>query len=171
MTPVRTVIAFAVWLPMSFVGCRQEPREQGVPVSTAGAPIREAAPTGATGAPSAPALPAPTDATGWVGQWLGPPCGARPYSRVIELAKGGAVNGEDLVSPCPPDTPCAWSGIIPFGGTWKLDGQRVTLDLRESHDPGPGAQPLALPSELIWDGGPIANEAGSRCAYRPRPRP
>jgi hypothetical protein len=74
--------------------------------------------------------------------------------------------GQDLVSPCPANVACVWSGIIPFEGTWKLEGDRVTLELRETAYET--MKHPALPTELTWAGAPVGVESGVPCTYRAR---
>lgn len=89
--------------------------------------------------PPAPA-PAPGDAAPTVqtllgeakgihflGDWTSAPCGGRGYARNLRFEEDGTYAGVDLVSPCPPDVACAWSGLLGFTGVWKQEGEKLHL--------------------------------------------
>ena len=133
--------------------------------------------------PAAPDNPEPEISAGLVsftGTWSSSECGARSYPREVTLVAGGTYNGRDLVSPCPPNARCVWSGVVTFGGTWRQDGAVVGLS-EERVDQGQLAK--ARPSELHFD--PITTrlyeqDGQGRCYYesgsaqptlRPVPRP
>jgi hypothetical protein len=143
------------------------------PTNAQGPTSATASPTGQSPAPSTASPttepdigPPPSGEAGWIGEWISPRCGDRKYSRILKLEKGGVARGSDFVSPCPENVACVWSGIIPFEGSWKLEGDRVTLELRETayetmkHPP--------LPTELTWAGAPVGVESGVQCPYRAR---
>lgn len=156
----RHVIAASIVSSAMLSGCRGEGRKAPLPEATT-------TPTSTTATPSPPptaGAPAPKDEWGWAGRWINDKCGKREYRRVIELMSGGTVRGEDLVSPCPPNVACVWSGIVPFEGTWKLVGSKVVLELKKTAYETMDLPPL--PTELTWSGAPSAEENGVRCHYR-----
>lgn len=106
--------------------------------------------------------PAPADKL--EGTWRSDACGARKYRRVLKLEAGGAFEATDLVSPCPPQVACVWSGIVDRKGKWKLEGAAVRLTV-EGEDPKAGS-PLATP--LGWAGG-LLTEGDGACPYTPQP--
>jgi hypothetical protein len=77
------------------------------------------------------------------------------------------VTGIDAVSPCPPKVVCAWSGIVHWEGSWKLEDGRASLVLAKPKS-GP---PLNLPAQLEWDGAPVEVQGGARCLYTRAPQP
>lgn len=108
--------------------------------------------------PPAPEPTAPTvqtmlgEATGihFLGDWTAAACGGRGYARNLRFEEDGTYAGVDLVSPCPPDVACMWSGLVGYSGVWVQEGPK--LHLREI---GGGAQQgAAHPTEVT------ANEAG-----------
>ncbi len=80
--------------------------------------------------------------------WSSASCGERGYERRITLREDGTYKGVDLVSPCPPNARCVWSGVIHYSGTWVAEGEDAVLTESEADD-GPG---LARPARLRGDG-------------------
>jgi hypothetical protein len=79
------------------------------------------------------------------GTWESASCGERHYPRSITVMKGGGFTMTDLVAPCPPGAKCVWSGIVYYGGTWKIEGAALKLTYSE---PGEGKATLyAKPAE------------------------
>jgi len=98
-----------------------------------------------------------TDQTGPtpVGDWVAQPCGERDYVRHLRFGGGGerqTYEGRDLVSPCPPDAQCAWSGIVAFNGRWWGSEDGVGLDELKAAPPDMG-QPR--PKALTWKDGEL----------------
>jgi hypothetical protein len=72
---------------------------------------------------------------------------------------------EDLVSPCPPNVACVWSGIVNRRGTYARAGDAITLTV--SGTPPPQGQPL--PPTLVIDAAtraPAEDAGGTRCVYQ-----
>jgi hypothetical protein len=119
------------------------------------------------GPPAPPATtppPAGGDALG--GTWRSMACSARKYERRITFGADGTFTADDLVSPCPPNVACIWSGIVNRKGTYARSGDTVTLTV-----PGPAdtrAQPL--PASLTLDPASKAPTEratdGSVCLYQ-----
>jgi hypothetical protein len=82
-----------------------------------------------------------------VGTWSSPSCGKRTYARKIQFGLGGNFTGMDLVSPCPPDVVCFWSGIVHRKGTYSV--QESTIKLAVSEPRTAAGQPF--PTELVID--------------------
>ena len=100
-----------------------------------------------------------------LGTWTSPSCGSRRYERRLTLESGGRVRGEERVSPCPPNVPCVWSGVVPWQGTWRTEGDRIVITPDADAPRNPAA---TLPTELRWDTGASAiTEAasGTSCTY------
>ncbi|MCK6570521.1 hypothetical protein L6V77_05335, partial [Myxococcota bacterium] len=62
---------------------------------------------------------------------------------MLTLSADGTWQGQDRVSPCPPDATCMWSGIVEHRGTWQateLAGAvRLQIDQSQpSQAPGGG---------------------------------
>ncbi|NUP11738.1 MAG: hypothetical protein HOW73_37300 [Polyangiaceae bacterium] len=97
-----------------------------------------------------------------VGNWSSPECAERKYERKISLAADGSFASQDLVSPCPPNAKCVWSGIVDRKGTWSLTGEEVTLSATEQGKPAGSP----LPSKLQVDKGALVEVSGNtRCTY------
>jgi hypothetical protein len=108
---------------------------------------------------------APPKADGPAGPWTSPLCVNRTYARDLDLASDGSFKAKDLVSPCPPYATCMWSGIVDRKGTWKLEGDKVTLSFSE-----PSKQPgEPLPTSLQWSNGVLTEVQGAKlCHYSRR---
>ena len=111
-----------------------------------------------------------------VGSWISPACGRRTYVRQIEFNTDGKFAAQDLVSPCPPDVVCFWSGILHTLGTYEVRNETIELKLAQPRIGGGFPFPTTLeldpttgaPTELAPEGG--------RCVYSrgtatPPPRP
>lgn len=123
--------------------------------------------------PSPPETPEATPLTGtaptgpasvpaWLpGTWTSPACGERTWPREVDLQPDGAFSARDLVSPCPPGVRCIWSGIIDWQGTWRVEGDRVSLAVtpgRSPRSPTHVPQALGIPAEGVL-------EEASGCGY------
>jgi hypothetical protein len=114
------------------------------------APVPTVAPTTApTIAPTtAPTTPEPAPVADFKGGWSSLICGARNYERRLTLMENGTISGDELVSPCPPNAQCVWSGIVSWKGTWTAQGNDITLVAKAE---GTGAHLAQLPQQLHWD--------------------
>jgi len=121
-----------------------------------------------TVAASAPPIdPEPVDEV--AGRWAGPPCEYRDYYRQLELQTDGTFRATDLVSPCPADARCIWSGIVIRSGTWRLHGRRIDLHVEQDDRqarPLPGALQYFSGSQTLEEAVPGAS---ARCQYHPAP--
>ncbi|MBW2277971.1 MAG: hypothetical protein JRF63_10785, partial [Deltaproteobacteria bacterium] len=73
----------------------------------------------------------------------------------------------DSVAPCPPKARCVWSGIIRWSGTWDIDGELISLEIK----PAEGEKmPDTMPTEFVVLGRDplsIGERAGELvCPYR-----
>lgn len=123
-----------------------------------------------TTAPSSTATVAP-EGTGQAkvppaleGKWESPSCGSRKYPRVITFDKTGTFHADDLISPCPPNVDCVWSGIVSRQGKYAVSGTTITLTVEGPATSGPGALPF--PATLDLAPTPIEVVDGLRCGYR-----
>ena len=101
------------------------------------------------------------------GTWQSASCGARTYTRRLILHDSGSFEAFDLVSPCPPGAVCVWSGIIRWGGTWKLEPGRVVLSV-EAKDgaPLPEHRPGSLQVDTRREAPVLVEDAeGASCPY------
>lgn len=74
--------------------------------------------------------------------------------RQLTLHADGQFVAADLVSPCPPDVQCVWSGIVDNAGAWAKRGATLRLSWKEPIATWDG---LSYPAELVLDGcGPDA---------------
>ncbi len=140
-------------------GPRATDPDGGQPTATATVDVPPQPTTPTTSAPTA----APTAASGAAdpaGSWSSASCGKRTYVRELTLTGDGTFSARDLVSPCPPNAKCVWSGIVDRSGKWKLDGAKVLLTVEKGTEAKAGE---ALPSELAFEGG-VLSESG--CAYQ-----
>ena len=96
--------------------------------------------------------------------WHSAACEGRAYERQITFTDGhwAAV---DLVSPCPPDVVCVWSGIIDRTGTWTLDRKQLRLTVDDNAAEEPQASKFPMP-EHLWLGadGTLTEDEGN-CPY------
>ncbi len=96
------------------------------------------------------------------GTYESPHCGDRKYLREVTF---DATNftATDLVSPCPANVDCVWSGIVNRKGTYAVAGSRLELTM-ESETTGPGV--LAFPKFFMLSENAIVetSDAGS-CVY------
>ncbi len=110
-------------------------------------------------APSAPMIEYPA-------MYSSKACHARKYRRDIVLSAGGSFSAQDLISPCPPNARCVWSGIVNSKGRWSEDNTSVTLLRMGNEDP---AGPLTdFPKVLTRVGNDLvdASNATSPCRYK-----
>ncbi|MCB9761905.1 MAG: hypothetical protein H6739_18905 [Alphaproteobacteria bacterium] len=130
-----------------------------------------------TAPPPPPPLQDPiAEPGGVVSAWSSTACHDRQYERRITLNPDFTYVGEDLVSPCPPNARCVWSGIVHFTGTWAQTGATdpVTLTEEKTLD-GDKGQPR--PTELRWtdDGLLVEPHEAGPCVYakvvKPEPPP
>ena len=123
------------------------------------------APPGTTAPPSTTPGGTTTPDGSITGAWRSPSCGDRTYPREIQFAADGTFQSADLVSPCPPNVACVWSGIVNRKGTFTVAAGKITLTPTE---PG-GAQGRPLPTTLGIDpktGAPFEQTDGSpACTY------
>lgn len=135
------------------------PTQTAEPTATSPEPTTQ--PTSQPTTTTAPTASAPPANDGPAGSWTSASCGNRKYVRDLDLKSDGSFAAHDLVSPCPPDAKCVWSGIVDRKGTWKLEGDKVSLSFTDANkqagDP--------LPSSLGWSGGVL--KEGS-CNYSRR---
>jgi hypothetical protein len=85
----------------------------------------------------------PVDITG---AWENSSCGERQYPRKVSFNDKGTFTGLDEVAPCPPNAMCVWSGIISWGGTWKLEDRDIVIDIKPI---GGDKQPDSLPKGFV----------------------
>lgn len=101
-----------------------------------------------------------------VGTWSSPSCEKRTYARKIQFDLAGSFTGMDLVSPCPPDVFCFWSGIVHRKGTYTVEESTIKLAVSGPRTMSAG-QPF--PTELEID--PATNAPaettpdGGYCVY------
>lgn len=69
------------------------------------------------------------------GTWQSPSCGARKYARELTLGSDGTFSARDLVSPCPKDASCVWSGIVERKGTYTSSASWLTLTVSDAGKP------------------------------------
>jgi hypothetical protein len=115
-----------------------------------------------TATPTATATPGKEGSL--VGSWVSASCGGRAYPRQITFAEGGSFQGADLVSPCPPNVKCVWSGIINYQGRYTALGSSITLTV-QSAGTGPGGRPFPTSLELSASGAPVETSDGKSCTY------
>jgi hypothetical protein len=111
------------------------------PASTAGASAGASGPK----APTVPTLLGDVPGVAFVGDWTSPGCAGRTFARNLRFESDNSYAGVDLVSPCPPDTECVWSGLVGYAGIWKQEGNK--LQLREIGAPTAPGSPH--PTEVI----------------------
>jgi hypothetical protein len=105
--------------------------------------------------------------TALLGTWRSEACGERGYAREMVFIEGGSYVGFDLISPCPPDVACVWSGIVTFRGAWTVAGETVTL-AEEGVIGSAGAMGSPPPDTFAWpeNGDPIRSRGGEvTCVY------
>lgn len=104
-----------------------------------------------------------------LGAWQSERCGERGWVRALALEADGTWEGRDLVSPCPPDVTCIWSGIVEHEGTWQavepIGTAALTLAASQPVTPPGGA--MAPPSTLRRVDTGAMDDLG--CTYTPLP--
>ncbi len=157
------VIAMALIVFPGAKGCPPDPAEE----DAAEAAVEKAEPVEVAPASEEP-TPAPPKSV--VGTWASATCGERTYARELVFVEGGSYVRLDLVSPCPPDALCVWSGIVHFTGGWRLEGDRVRLIEEVQVGSGGPAGFTSRPEELVLDASTptlTAHVAGEDCVYTP----
>jgi hypothetical protein len=105
-----------------------------------------------------------------VGSWISPSCGERTYARKIQFNSDGTFGAQDLVSPCPPDVVCLWSGILYHRGSYEVLENKIRLQLSEPRSRVPA---WSFPTTLEIDpatGAPMEGSAdGELCVYTREP--
>ncbi len=143
---------------------------QTTPTASTGAPTSDISVPAPATTPPAPATSTPTAApesshqasvSPVVGGWSSPSCGDRKYTRTIRFDDKGGFAAQDLVSPCPPDAKCIWSGIVDRKGSYVAAGKQLKLTITNAPK-GPGA---AFPETLELSPGPTEKQGGVTCVY------
>ncbi|MFO0552658.1 MAG: hypothetical protein U0271_29980 [Polyangiaceae bacterium] len=131
--------------------------------ASASSPASATASTSATASASTSASP---EAQAVVGSWTNSLCGKRTYERILTFTKEGKFDARDLVSPCPKDRKCVWSGIVDRKGTWALEGETLALKLTDGTERGPGE---TFPLEFAFRKGALVEPPS--CEYTKRAAP
>jgi hypothetical protein len=101
-----------------------------------------------------------------IGSWRSPSCEKRTYERKLQFDKSESFEAQDLVSPCPPDVVCFWSGVVHRAGTYAVVDEKIKLVVREPRTSSLG-QPF--PTELVIDPATSApveiSPTGEACKY------
>jgi len=152
-----------IWTLFACGGGSSIPQPEAAPAEAA--PIVEAAAAPAAApvvaeeaAPAAPAAAAPS------GTWHSMSCGERAYARELTFDAGGTYTGKDLVSPCPPNARCIWSGVVTFSGTWVVEGPEVVLTETASDN----AAGVPRPARISYAGAPAEGACGYTSGIAPR---
>lgn len=111
--------------------------------------------------------PAPAAPRALVGKWMSLACGERTYPRTIDFAADATFHAEELISPCPQDVDCVWSGIIERDGTYVVADGRIALT--DTSEASAAAKPLPATLEIdASSGAPVElAQGGTRCTYAP----
>ncbi len=104
---------------------------------------------------SSPTLLGEVQGVAIVGDWTSPACGGRTYARNISFSSNQHYAAIDLVSPCPVDTTCVWSGLTAFAGLWELQGKKLRVQQVGVPDVPGGPRPVFF--EATSDGKLIEN--------------
>lgn len=151
------------------IGCSAQP--EGHPTSHATVTLPTAAATPATQpttaeATATPSTTSPAPGGTLTGTWSSAECGdKRKYPRKITFYPDGKFDAADLVSPCPPDARCVWSGIVNRSGTHASVGITVKLAIDAASNKG-GAP---FPESFFFEGGVLSEREGNvGCAYARR---
>lgn len=151
------------------LACASDPPPPSPLTAGDGAPVGNGAPAG----DGAPAAPIPADApkvdtmlgkvpgVKYIGEWTSTGCEGRTYARNLVFYEYGEYAGVDLVAPCPPGVPCAWSGLVAFAGIWKQDGTKLLL--REIGAPTAPGSPHPTEVQATTEGKLVENG----CEYSP----
>jgi len=150
-------------LALAFVaGCSHH-----TPAPTDGSEATETTiPTPPTDSGTAAATSAPPAGDGLAGAWTSPSCSKRTYPREITFDSNGIWSARDLVSPCPPNAKCVWSGIVDRSGKSKLEGTKVLLIPNEGSERSQAGSPF--PTEMSFDAGVLSepSDDGGSCHYK-----
>lgn len=137
----------------------------GEPPATANTPPAPPAPEpGPTAPQPTPTQQPPAGDASLAGTWSSASCGDRKYERILTIGADGTFSSKDMVSPCPPDAKCIWSGIVDRKGRYTRSGDSLTLTVE-----GPaGDKGKPLPPTLTIDkatGAPAEQAGGATCVY------
>ncbi|MCB9796165.1 MAG: hypothetical protein H6741_26000 [Alphaproteobacteria bacterium] len=130
-------------------------------------PVEPGPPGDPVGPPTPPPPPPPEpglEVVGVTGAYSSASCHDRAYERRITLNENFTYSGQDLVSPCPPDVTCIWSGIVNFSGTWAQEAGDILLT--EADAPN-GDKAMARPKRLTWTDGLLTEpHPDGDCVYK-----
>ncbi len=120
---------------MFFLACATTAVSQD-PAAVEVAPVEPAAdPATAT----VPTLLGDAPGVAFLGDWTSASCGGRDHARNVRFESDHTYAVIDLVSPCPPGTTCAWSGLVTFAGEWRQAGTKLNLRELGISAGGPGS--------------------------------
>ena len=159
---MRTLSTFAsVAALLTLAACAPPPSPQGAPdaMPPGPAPVEPAPPA------TQPAPPAGGEVA-IVGTWKSPACGTRKYERNITFAADNTFTAKDLVSPCPPNVACIWSGIVDRSGAYTLAGAAITFTRIEPSQARGEAFPTALTIDPATKAPAERAADGSVCVYQ-----
>lgn len=91
----------------------------------------------------------------YLGDWTSAGCEGRTYARNLTFFENGEYAAVDLVAPCPPDTSCAWSGLVAYAGLWRQDGTKLLL--REIGAPIAAGSPHPTEVQANFEGQLVEN--------------
>ena len=146
---------------LTLTACRGSSPDPAPPPPPPGPPGEVLSAT--TPPPPPPPMPAEVTPGASFITWTSASCGERTYPRNVTLNPDFSYTTEELVSPCPPDAKCVWSGVVNTQGTWKEDADRVRFTETQG-----GSQGMPRPMELVWEGGRtslVEVQGEIRCVY------
>lgn len=169
-----------MWLSLGLLACASEPPAPApapvvppppavpvdaprlLPPGAVGGTPQEMPANGTTpGMPQVDTLLGKVDGILIAGNWTSKGCEGRNYARNIRFDTDRSYAVIDLVSPCPPGTDCAWSGMTTFGGRWTIENRELlTRELGGGTNAG-GPHPTRFVATL--DGKLVENG----CVYEP----
>lgn len=86
----------------------------------------------------------------------------------LQFSGEDGVTLHELISPCPPDAICAWSGIRTWDGVYERDGDTIVARWQTA-----AAQEVPEPLTLAWSDAPphLVEQppASTPCTYRRKP--
>ncbi|MDP2315547.1 MAG: hypothetical protein Q8P41_21795 [Pseudomonadota bacterium] len=102
------------------LACATDPAPPPTTIAGTGIPI-------GTDVPMVPTMLGEVPGVAFTGDWTSTGCAGRSFARNLRFENDNSYAGIDLVSPCPLNTQCVWSGIVGYAGIWKQEGNKLLL--------------------------------------------
>lgn len=153
-------------LLVALAACMPPPPSPGPEPEPPPAPTGPATPAPTETAPPTATATTPAPTVDITGTWKSPACGTRKYERQITFAADGTFSATDLVSPCPPNVRCIWSGIVNRSGKYTSAGDTITFTSVEPQNTRGAPFPASLTIDPATHAPVERADDGSSCVYQ-----